>query len=379
MAGQSMETDIPFIPEHIIKHFKCSICDKYLLVGPILTDDGSTFKCGRCSFISSPNLKNPVYGFEKLVSFMTFPCTFKGCNCLLDWSTIELHEAICIYRTVNCPYYQCEHVLPAYELAKHFQDTHKKYVCLEECCIINRNIKQPNRCLMRMLLYNGQTYLMFNYRDNTRFWVSVYCMGAPNENLSFEITFVSPDGKRFIKLTNQPIKTFKEQEHCITCLEQECNSKFHKFSKLYKGHEKIRANMTTAIDVNDIANLLKSDNVNYKIRIVEVVETMEEDSKKEFPALVLRQNLKCSICKILMSAPIYNCSTGHTICQACKLMALNCVLCDRSFTESRNFALEIIADQIKLKCINSKSGCTFVGNVNESVEHELNCSVISQT
>lgn len=373
-----METENIYIPEVVAKNFKCVTCQKFLFVPPVVTNDGTAFRCGRCSFIAT-NMNTPVFGFEKLASYMAFPCTFKGCPSKLAWGEITEHEASCRYRIISCPCYHCEESFPINKLIQHFDEQHKKYMCTTQCNIQNRNIKQPNRCLMRLLISNGQPYLMFNYRDSVHFWISIYSIGIPNKNLNFEVTFTSLNGKCSVSVNNEVIIPFNEQEHCINCLDQECKSKFHKFSQLYKGNEQIYDKMTAAIKIDNVVNTLGSDSINYTVRIVEKMDEdpfMEVDSKKDLQLLIFLQNLECQICKSLMSAPIYNCKTGHTICKVCRWKVMKCPQCQQALSDSRCFALEDIADKIKLECKNKKMGCKFVGNIDENIDHEKICKVI---
>ncbi|CAG9760409.1 unnamed protein product [Ceutorhynchus assimilis] len=375
-----METENVYVPEEVAKNFKCVICQKFLFVPPIMTKDGTAFKCGRCSFIAS-DMTQPVHGFEKLASYMAFPCTFKGCTSKLPWEEVTAHEATCKYRIINCPCYHCDEKYPIYTIIQHFEVQHKKYMCMSQCNVQNRNIKQPYRCLMRLIIHEGKPYVMFNYRDDEYFWLSVYSIRTSNKNTNVELVFSSLDGKYSVTVKSESIQPFNEQEHCINCLDKDCKSKFHKFSKLYKSNGKIYDNMDLAVNINNVVKTLGSDSINYTVRIVEKMEvepTVEppQDSKKDLQLLVFLQNLECQICKSLMSAPIYNCITGHTMCKDCKARVMKCPQCQRELTDSRCFALEDIADKIKLDCTNKKLGCRFVGNIDENIAHEKLCTVV---
>lgn len=372
-----METKNVYVPEVVAKNFKCALCQKYLFVPPVTTQDGSAFRCGRCSFIET-QMNTPVYGFEKLASYMAFPCTFRGCPSKLAWEEVPQHEMTCRYRIVSCPCYHCDETFPINKIIQHFDEQHKKYICMNQCCIQNRNIKEANRCLMRLLINNGKPYIMFNYRDNVHFFVSVYSVTTPKKNINFNITFSASQGNCSIVVSGA-IVPFNEQEHCINCLDKECKSKFHKYSLIYKGNEKIYDNMTAAIKIDNVVNTLGTDTVNYSVQIIEKMDEdpiAEIDSKKDLQLLIFLQNLECQVCKMLMSAPIYNCKTGHTICKVCHPKLMKCPQCQQQLTDSRCFALEDIADKIKLDCKNKKMGCKFTGNIDQNIDHEKVCKVI---
>ncbi|XP_050307010.1 2',5'-phosphodiesterase 12-like [Anthonomus grandis grandis] len=367
-----MECENVYIPEQIARNFKCSVCQKYLFVPPVTTNDGTTFRCGRCSFIPT-DMNTPVFGFEKLASYLAYPCTFQGCSKVLPWDEISAHEQICRFRIISCPCYSCDESYPINKLMVHFDEKHKKYMCMTQCHIQNRNIKLPNRCLMRLLISHGQPFLMFNYRDDVHFWVSVYCIGPLNKRFNFDITFTSLNGKYSVGINNEAIVPFNESEHCINCLDKECRLKFHKYSQIYQGNERIFDKMTAKIKVDNVVKAVGSDSVNYTVKIVEKVQEdpcMEQESKRDLQLLIFMTNLECQVCKGLMSAPIYNCKIGHTICKECRWKVMKCPQCQKNYSDSRCFALEDIADKIKLECKNKNMGCKFVGNVDQSIEHD---------
>lgn len=108
------------------------------------------------------------------------------------------------------------------------------------------------------------------------------------------------------------------------------------------------------------------------VQIENYRNSTEETKDPNHQAII--EALECLICQVLMSAPIYNCVTGHAICNGCKKKLTECPLCKQQLTDSRNFALENIAISAQFFCSHRKQGCMFVGNVEQWLDHEKICT-----
>nr|CAD7265821.1 unnamed protein product [Timema shepardi] len=83
--------------------------------------------------------------------------------------------------------------------------------------------------------------------------------------------------------------------------------------------------------------------------------------------------LKCPVCLEYFSPPIHQCANGHNICQECLPMCENCPTCRDSFTKSRNYALEQLAESTKVLCKYFKYGCENSFLIFDLAEHEVTC------
>ena len=90
---------------------------------------------------------------------------------------------------------------------------------------------------------------------------------------------------------------------------------------------------------------------------------MGNGSSKTLPPDWVAKSLECPVClEIIESPPIYLCEKGHGLCSACrqplKDQDLPCPVCRGKLTDTRNFALENVLEQLpKVKC--KYEGCNF--------------------
>ncbi|XP_050670826.1 probable E3 ubiquitin-protein ligase sinah [Leptidea sinapis] len=80
---------------------------------------------------------------------------------------------------------------------------------------------------------------------------------------------------------------------------------------------------------------------------------------------------ECPVCLNAMTVPIYQCTTGHSLCNGCtqKLSPPNCPICRQLITHMRNWALEEMIEKVAT-CPNKAEGCTYVV-ANENIENHL--------
>lgn len=76
---------------------------------------------------------------------------------------------------------------------------------------------------------------------------------------------------------------------------------------------------------------------------VELKDALIRKAKKLFLQL-----LECPICKEYMSPPIYQCTTGHTVCSACKTKLGKCSSCEDPIEKTRNYTLEELSKKVEL-------------------------------
>ena len=90
---------------------------------------------------------------------------------------------------------------------------------------------------------------------------------------------------------------------------------------------------------------------------------MGNGSSRTLPPDWVAKSLECPVClEIIESPPIYLCEKGHGLCSACrqplKDQDLPCPVCRGKLTDTRNFALENVLEQLpKVKC--KYEGCNF--------------------
>lgn len=81
--------------------------------------------------------------------------------------------------------------------------------------------------------------------------------------------------------------------------------------------------------------------------------------------------LECATCCSEMCPPIFICTSGHSVCGACKNE--KCRRCNQDILDIRNTDLEDISMKKKHSCKYAPHGCGEMGNYNEIRRHEVNC------
>lgn len=74
-----------------------------------------------------------------------------------------------------------------------------------------------------------------------------------------------------------------------------------------------------------------------------------------------------------MSAPIYQCEEGHSICCTCKDNRRKCPVCKKDVTTRRNFVVEGVSDLLMHPCPYAKRGCSVRMRPSDLEEHKTLC------
>ncbi|XP_075973474.1 E3 ubiquitin-protein ligase Siah1-like [Anticarsia gemmatalis] len=84
---------------------------------------------------------------------------------------------------------------------------------------------------------------------------------------------------------------------------------------------------------------------------------------------------ECPVCLETMSAPIYQCQSGHSLCNICtqNLMPPICPICRLNVTQMRNWQLEEIVSKAKVPCPNKSFGCIYTMVAKDMDEHIKEC------
>ncbi|KAG8233415.1 hypothetical protein J437_LFUL013409 [Ladona fulva] len=180
-----------------------------------------------------------------------------------------------------------------------------------------------------------------------------------------------------------------------TCSSQKKMKRFNPSENEEQLNHELEENDNTEIltDDNVICNRVadtnndesKADsNENSKDTLVEgnsaVVTAEDSDLQQdmvELPNMDLNQSLisllECPVCLEYVFPPINQCKRGHLVCANCKPQLNNCPSCRSRFTETRNLAMEKVAEKLYYPCRNHTSGCKGMYLLQDKREHEANC------
>lgn len=133
--------------------------------------------------------------------------------------------------------------------------------------------------------------------------------------------------------------------------------------------------MTSGVSVEDlqkIINLVKDMNTEQKASIEKPQKNRQQTSN-----MVPHDTISCPICMEPMLGPIYQCTSGHSMCDSCfqRLAASPfCPSCRVNMRQPiRNRALEDVIEKMKLPCSNRDKGCVFTLTANSLRDHLDEC------
>ncbi|XP_047529844.1 E3 ubiquitin-protein ligase SIAH1-like [Vanessa atalanta] len=84
---------------------------------------------------------------------------------------------------------------------------------------------------------------------------------------------------------------------------------------------------------------------------------------------------ECPVCMDVMSAPIFQCQSGHSICNSCTRILLPpiCPICRQAMTQMRNWQLEELISKATVPCPNRSSGCVYTMVSTDMEDHLKEC------
>lgn len=84
---------------------------------------------------------------------------------------------------------------------------------------------------------------------------------------------------------------------------------------------------------------------------------------------------ECPVCMDTMCAPIFQCQSGHSLCNNCtqNLLPPVCPICRQNMTQMRNWQLEEIIAKAKVPCPNKTSGCVYTMMAVDLEDHLKEC------
>lgn len=359
------------IPTAMLQKLRCALCNNYLNHFPVYTCKDIGTVCGRCPFLQE---SNPIHNdaYEIIAGTLTFPCIYtdQGCVELLTPHEIAEHEETCTYRQYFCPFMPsgcCPWQGPSAEILDHFLEKHKIFVLENGMFEIDFTTKYSENYI---LPHNYDKLFIIHKKCDIQenlFWCSVSYVGAKNiaDQYVFELQLIVKGDNTGVPYIFPP-----KAVQCFVDPNLDINNAIKIDANIIKRELNNPANVICNINIekkavserplngsNDSSDAIRS-------KTTMVVDALEQSILSE---------LDCPVCYECMVPPIYQCETGHSVCDNCKPKITECPLCKLPVKDTRNFGLEKITGCIKYYCKYRDFNCSFNSSVNEIKQHEALC------
>ncbi|KAJ8975899.1 hypothetical protein NQ317_011370 [Molorchus minor] len=240
------------------KSLKCSVCNNYLNIAPILTsEDGNINKCGRCT-LKGPYLTNRNSLYESIGEKLSFPCVYGNCDTRLAWHQVENHEKSEKNIQINIA-----------NDTSHFETEHPGTV---HRGIINLTLVNVMhlQSLMKLLIVDNVSYFVIIHTLGTGDRIYIGVFNFDNDIHDYEIKLSSDKQHKKCITYKERVQLYDENRQCLYCLQNLCTMETHVYSKNYPEKQREKFRFYTKIDVLCMKNVLLSDTVSFEISVVPV-------------------------------------------------------------------------------------------------------------
>ncbi|GBP85962.1 Putative E3 ubiquitin-protein ligase SINA-like 9 [Eumeta japonica] len=102
---------------------------------------------------------------------------------------------------------------------------------------------------------------------------------------------------------------------------------------------------------------------------------MASKPNKKATTGIISEIPECPVCFEPLTAPIYQCKTGHSLCNSCTraLLPPVCPLCRQDMTQTRSLLLEELVSKAQVTCPNKSAGCIYTMSNKDVEEHLKEC------
>ncbi|KAK4881486.1 hypothetical protein RN001_004805 [Aquatica leii] len=353
------------VPDQVLDKLRCSLCKEYLSQLPVYIYPGQEgIACGRCPVLTEQNPIRDVT-YETLASYLHFPCRFRAYGCLENvlLSRMGAHEESCTYKQYYCPFIplaSCPWQGPSSELFSHYEEHHSELALYEPTFEVDLINMYENNYILRK---DTETFIIHAKCDSNenRFWCSLRYIGDKNiaKQFAYQVRLNNNSSAETITLSKKVV----EDDTCMT---------LDKSTAVYIKSGDVTKALGNPCSVLCTINVLPND-----INIIDPTDLQDKLITTKIGSdgvdSDMLMELECPVCNEYMVPPIYQCVTGHSICEICKTQVSNCPSCRENILETRNFSLENLTRFIKYHCKYRDFDCTYVSSSSEIKNHESSC------
>lgn len=344
-----MTTDLSLLTQVLLDEgiLSCAQC-KEVLTPPIWLVEKIGNVCNNCNNESAQNNAKAIenQSLEVILNKLQLPCKYKnkGCDQLVNYKDLANHEMNCLHSTKLCPmlrFESCPWAGSPLNIAQHFQDNHSNHVI--ESMNYSFNIETSFRdCeIVKLFVSNGDKFFL-------RLALSL------NEN---KLSYI------LCNTSNDTAVEYRVKHSGINDNSIKTRSKVLPSTAIYGP---VNASECVQVDLNSLKQVLGStENIVSNFKLFKK-SNCELDER-------LLQYFECPVCKNFMKPPIFQCQSGHSICNLCRPRLEKCPTCRTMFGSTRNFSLEGLTSGIQYPCGYHDLGCMEKLLAAEIIKHESVC------
>ncbi|CAH1999633.1 unnamed protein product [Acanthoscelides obtectus] len=350
MAEQSMSSFVDEILE--MNCLSCVIC-KEVLRPPIMLTQNLGNVCStcyeeKCELSQMTSLPNEP--MEKILKLMKLPCRYKqkGCEETLSYEDLLTHQNSCRYRTKLCALFRftgCDWEGNRSDFATHFKECHGDHVINFENNIFFLETSLRDLNLVKLLIMNKKVYILRMQTNPTKKKLFYMICNVKDEHSSFCEYSVKHKGS-----SDNYIKTKS------------------KILSSYNIYNEFDENIAVQVDLEALKQISQISDT-----ITNIFKIKAEESRAEHLDEKILHFFECPVCKNYMKPPIYQCQSGHSICNSCRPRLEKCPTCRAIFGSTRNYSLEGLTSGVQYPCLYHDLGCPETAIANVISRHEREC------
>ncbi|XP_050295438.1 uncharacterized protein LOC126735479 [Anthonomus grandis grandis] len=329
----------------------CAICKNLLLSTPVMLVENVGNLCSTCyneNFLESKCVQNTA--LEELVTTLSYPCRFRenGCN---HWScSADLldHEENCKFRSKRCPMHAitlCTWEGFPVEFVGHFLNCHGEHVINFENSLFFLDITFDDEALIKLLVMKNIILLLkmqLSLGKNKLLYIVCNVKDDDNSNFDYSVKHKG-NSDNYIKTRSRVVDS----------------------NYAYKNLEECDA---VSVDLVSLRQTVKVTN-----RITNIFKIKTYDTPVHYIGERMLQYFECPVCKSFMKPPIFQCQSGHSICNTCKPRLEKCPTCRAAFGMTRNYSLEGLTAGVSYPCAYHDFGCMLSLSPIDISRHEAVC------
>ncbi|CAG9820865.1 unnamed protein product [Phaedon cochleariae] len=330
----------------------CAVC-KDILRPPIMLIENIGNICSSC-FDEKHELMNwrylNNYALENIIKMLKLPCKFKekGCSERFSYEELILHQNNCTYRTKLCSMFEfaaCDWEGNTRDFIDHFKNCHGDHVINFEnnLFFLETSLKEVN--LVKLLVMKHHTFIlrMKTNLDKKKLYYMI-CSAKDDYSSSCEYSVKHKgSSENYIKTKSTILSTYH----------------------IYSDFDE---NIAVEVDLEALKKIS---------HISDTITNIFKMKLEESPTEVLDEKMlhffECPVCKNFMKPPIFQCQSGHSVCNMCRPRLEKCPTCRATFGSTRNYSLEGLTAGVQYPCIYHDSGCTEISLASQIVKHEREC------